>query len=320
MAAYNAAEYVEESVRSVLDQTFGDFEFLALDDGSGDGTFEVLASISDSRVRAFRHPHMGLTRSLMRGLSLAKGEFVARQDADDLSCPARLERQVAYMDAHPEVALVGSGVTVVSRDGRFRRDYLYPAAHEGLAAELEQIANPLPHTTIMFRREIVMDCGGYRETFPKAQDYDLYLRLMTKCRLASIPEPLCRLLYSMDSFTSDNEGVQFRCAVLASVAWRVGQESGVDPLESSSREDFLRRFGEWYETSAYSRIFGSRQLRRRGRLAWAERDIPQAIRCLWTAFRVEPGWLARNLGIAGAGSVPSEAVRWARAWRPAGGN
>lgn len=313
MAVYNGARYVGKALAGILNQEFGDFELLILDDGSTDQTPEILDSLMDPRVRIVRQERVGLTRSLNRGLSLANGEYIARQDADDISRDDRLGKQVAYLDSHPDVVLVGTGVTVITEDDRVLRDYIYPSEHEFLAAELGRLVSPLPHSTIMFRRKEMLDCGGYRDIFSKAQDYDLYLRLSEKHRVASIPESLCRLRHSMKSVTfDDGEGQQFQYAVLALITSVMRRERGIDPLDTPTRQRFLEKFQAWYASSSYPRRFRSRELRRQARLTWSQGCATEAVRCLVAAIIADRAWLAKRLGINSAGSEASDATRWVR--------
>lgn len=313
LAVYNAERYLDSAILGILNQKFEDFEFLILDDGSTDRTSAILASIKDSRVRVFRHERMGLTRSLNKGLLFARGEYVARQDADDVSREDRLKKQLKFLEIQPEIVLVGSGVTVISEDNDILGDYLYPADHSYLVNQLDRLVSPLPHTTIMFRRATVMDCGGYRESFVKAQDYDLYLRLIENHKIASIPEPLCQIRHSMKSVTSDDSwGQQFQYAVLAYVSSLLRREGEKDPLDLPTRDKFLEKFNTWYCSSSFPKIFRSRQLRRETRLAWSKGRPEKAIFYLVSAILMDRNWLAQQLGYRSAKMESEEAKLWVR--------
>ena len=118
MPVYNAERYLRQAIESILSQTFHDFEFMIINDGSTDSSRDIVLSYHDSRIRLIdNETNIGLPRTLNRGLSLAKGEFIARQDADDESNPDRLAHQVAYLSSHPHVALLGSQCTVIDQHG-----------------------------------------------------------------------------------------------------------------------------------------------------------------------------------------------------------
>lgn len=295
MSVYNGARHLEEALAAIMRQTFADFEFLVVDDGSDDETPQILAAVDDPRLRVSRQQRAGLTCSLIKAVNLARGEYVARQDADDVSEPQRLAMEVAFLDSHPEVAIVGSAVGAVNDAGRKLCDWYYPSGHEALVAELKRLLTPLPHSTIMFRRAAVLGVGGYRALFRKAQDYDLLLRIAERHRLASLPEQLCRLRLSDGSVTfGDRENEQFYFTVLALVAGLIRTQTGRDPLDGPDRDRLIARFDVWYRNSVYPARFRSRLARRRLRLALGQRDLRAALNYLIRATVADPGWLVER--------------------------
>ncbi|MBF0293696.1 MAG: glycosyltransferase [Magnetococcales bacterium] len=191
-AVYNGADHLDAAITSILAQRFTDFEFLLIDDGSTDATPDLLADWArrDSRIVLVRNAdNLGLTRSLNRGIALARGEWIARQDADDISMPERLTRQMAFLAAHPEVGLLGTGMVVI--DARGIADpvpRLAPENHTEICWTL-LTDNPFFHTAVMFRRELAMR-HPYDETWRYGQDFDLWGRLLTVTRGANLAEPL----------------------------------------------------------------------------------------------------------------------------------
>ena len=190
MAVYNGEKHLREAIDSVLGQTFNNFEFLIVDDASTDGTAEILRSLSDSRIRIIRNnENMGLPKSLNRGLELARGEYIARIDADDIAIPTRIERQAQHLDEHLEVGLVVSGVKVINERG----DVVYisecHASSEAIHYNL-LFYNCIFHSSAMFRASTVSALGGYDEGFPRASDYDLWSRINTVSRIDCISAPL----------------------------------------------------------------------------------------------------------------------------------
>jgi glycosyltransferase involved in cell wall biosynthesis len=193
MSTFNGDRYLRAAMESILGQTFGDFEFLVFDDGSTDSTPAVLQEYArrDPRLRIITQQNQGLTKNLNAGLRMSRGSLIARMDADDISLPLRFEKQVAYLNAHPDCVCVGSYVQLISTDGEFLTT---PPRQPDQAAIMEQLmqgkAEFLSHPTIMMRRDAVEKAGGYREQFRTAQDLDLYLRLVEIGELANVPEVL----------------------------------------------------------------------------------------------------------------------------------
>jgi glycosyltransferase involved in cell wall biosynthesis len=204
MAVYNGQRYLRDAVNSVIAQTFKDFEFIIIDDGSTDRSPELLASYAkaEPRIRLITRPNKGLTKSLNEGLHLARGEFIARMDADDISLPERFERQVMYLRDHPEVALVGSRVEFIDPDG-FPIN-LKPGmtlTHEEIDSALLRKGWPLVHPAVMMRRDAVLAVGGYGEQYLTNQDHDLFLRLAERYRLANLSDVLLQYRQHFESIS-----------------------------------------------------------------------------------------------------------------------
>jgi glycosyltransferase involved in cell wall biosynthesis len=192
LSTYNDAQFLPEAIESILAQSFGDFELLIIDDGSTDGTADWLARLHDQRVRVLRNRiNRGLTFSLNRGLDAARGRYVARMDADDVAEPERLAVQFAFMEANRDVGIVGSSRTLVDERGRFIAEAR--ATEEDLAIRWKcLLGSPFAHPTVMLRRSVIERHGlRYREV-PRAEDYDLWPRLLAHTRGANLPEPLLR--------------------------------------------------------------------------------------------------------------------------------
>ena len=188
---YNGARYLDEAIDSILAEEFSDFEYIIVDDGSTDGTAAILARAAsrDPRISVLRNEtNRGIAASANRGLAVARGEYIARIDCDDISMPGRFRRQVATLDAHPEVALVSMNYESISADGaviaRSHRD------HPSIVVEyLLNFSNSLGgHSQVMFRRSAVEAVGGYDETCAAALDSDLWTRIVRQGRIVVLPE------------------------------------------------------------------------------------------------------------------------------------
>jgi glycosyltransferase involved in cell wall biosynthesis len=190
MAVRDGERTVGEAVESILRQTFTDFEFLVVDDASTDGTAAVLASFRDERLTVLENERpQGLTRSLNRGLSRARGNYIARQDADDRSAPERLARQVDVLDAQPDVALVGTWYRKIDESGRVLGSQRLPTSSTELRWDLI-FYSPFVHSSVMIRSAALEAVGNYDESLVYAQDYDLWCRLAKRLALANVAEYL----------------------------------------------------------------------------------------------------------------------------------
>jgi glycosyltransferase involved in cell wall biosynthesis len=183
--------FLREAIDSVLAQTLRDFELIVVDDGSTDGTSRVLDQLSDARVRVLRRPREGLVPALRTGLAEAQAEYVARMDADDVSEPERLRRQVTVLEQRPRVGMVATWTTVIDDAGRELRHEVLPSEYVDLARRL-LLRNPFQHGSVLLRRAALEDVGGYRPDYGANEDYDLWRRLARSWELACVPEALYR--------------------------------------------------------------------------------------------------------------------------------
>jgi hypothetical protein len=193
MPACNAERYLREAVESILAQTFDDFEFVVVDDGSTDRTWTLLRSYRDARMRCCRNDeNAGVTRSLNRGVAAARGDYIARQDADDVSRPSRLETQVAYLEAHPEVGILGSAYQVIDAEGRPRGLGRPPESDTEIRWQT-LFHSAFCHSAVMLRREALAGIKGpYDEAAVYAEDYDLWAKLVRRTKAANLPQLLVR--------------------------------------------------------------------------------------------------------------------------------
>ncbi len=238
MSVYNGEKYVANAVDSILNQTYTDIEFIVIDDGSSDTTLKILAEYKDPRLKLIGQKNVGLTKALNRGIKIATGEYLARQDADDVSSPRRFEEQVAFLDSNPRCALVGTLARIIDEDGE-------QIGIKRTAAEPAQIAVKLPeenqfiHGSIMLRREAIVEMGGYREAFKYAQDYDLVLRLSERHQLANIDEEYYSLRHREQKVSLQHSGLQAAYAVLARDLWRQRREGECDALDAGGSVETL---------------------------------------------------------------------------------
>ncbi len=188
MSCYNNEDTIQDAVNSILEQRFPSFELLVVNDGSSDGTKEKLDSINDPRLTIIDNPeNIGLTRSLNIAISLSNGRYIARQDADDVSMPGRLQKQFNHMEDYPDVAVLGTGRATLDERGKMLSSLLLP--EEPTFADLLK-SNCFVHGSVMMRKDILIDVGSYNEDFRFTQDYELWLRIAGKHRVMNLQEPL----------------------------------------------------------------------------------------------------------------------------------
>jgi GT2 family glycosyltransferase len=249
MPVYDAERFLAEAVESILAQTFRDFELLAVDDGSRDGSTALLGAYAhrDPRVRVVERPHEGVTATLNAGLALARGGLVARMDADDVALPRRLELQVARLEREPGLVCVGGAYEVIDAKGRLIGRVRPPCEPERLEAFALDGASPICHPAAVYRRDPVLALGGYDASATFAQDYELWLRLMEVGRLANLPEVVLRLRHHARSVSEVAQAQQLEHARRAGEAARrrrglVGPPPGLRPRrplpDRLSRQEF----------------------------------------------------------------------------------
>ena len=195
MGAFNARRFIAEAIRSLLAQTFSDFELIVVDDGSTDDTLQILRSFAkrDSRVWPIQIAHGGIVAAANAGLQAARAELIARADADDVSLPQRLQKQFDFLQANPQVVAVGSRMIVVEPYGSPLRTTEHRLDHESIESELLAGSGwALPQPAAMFRKSAVARVGGYRNDYPWSEDLDLFLRLAEIGRLANLPDALVK--------------------------------------------------------------------------------------------------------------------------------
>jgi glycosyltransferase involved in cell wall biosynthesis len=193
LPVFNGGRYLAEAVESILNQTFRNFEMLIIDDGSTDQTPGILRSFAarDPRIRVVTKPNEGYTKALLAGLSLARGKYIARMDADDISHPDRFAAQVAFLDENPACAVVGSAIRIIDPEGDPLSHRRYPLAHSEIDfAHVYKGECSLAHPSTMIRRSSLDEAGGYRPEFEPAEDFELWTRLGEKGELANLPSEL----------------------------------------------------------------------------------------------------------------------------------
>jgi glycosyltransferase involved in cell wall biosynthesis len=191
MSVCNGEEYLREAIESILNQSFNDFEFIIVNDGSNDNTLDIIKSYDDKRIRIINNAqNIGLTKSLNKALKVAKSQYIARQDADDISLSNRFEQQVRYLDTHPEVMLLGTNVFLIDELGKIKEKRIILTKPN--LKNLSQL-NHFNHGTTMFRKKVINSLGVYNELFKYCQDYELWIRITKKYEVSNLQNALYML-------------------------------------------------------------------------------------------------------------------------------
>ena len=177
-SVYNGEAYLEECIDSILSQTFQNFEYIILNNGSTDRTAEILERYTDPRLRIIHQENLGISRSLNKGIELSNSDMIARLDADDYSVPQRLEKQIAFMEKHPDIVLCGSRWLELTSGKLSEQRVAFIETDQAIRKSMS-LFNPFSHSAVMFRKKTFFKTGGYNCQFKYGQDYDLWLRMLS---------------------------------------------------------------------------------------------------------------------------------------------
>jgi hypothetical protein len=307
MPVHNGGFYLEPAVASILGQTFTDFEFVIIDDGSTDSTAEVLRRFqaADTRVRVHHQEQAGLVASLNRGCGAAQAAYIARMDADDIAFPERLARQVEFLDRHPNTAVVGSAVVRIDASGRDIKRNECPTSHSEIVEALREYTC-FTHPSVMLRAVALAAVGGYRGAYGPAEDYDLWLRLSEQYQLANLPEPLLYYRVYPDQLSVRQLDQQILSVVGARAAARQRALTGSDrtPAQGLITPALLREWGVEDSTLADAMSAGYRYA---AYLMMQVGRLDEAISLLRTGRRHSQGRGGLGAMLAGACSKQAKA-------------
>lgn len=250
MPTYNGDKWIRESIDSVLNQTFENFELLIIDDGSSDSTKEIIENYkkADKRIITVYKSHTGATDSQNVGINIARGSWIARIDQDDICEPERLSKQLAFVYNNPEIDLLGSGFIEIDKDGNYIKKHSFPRHHKRLTANLETLRRFFPHSSAFYRLDAARKVGKYNIRFIRADDWDLWQRLSEQGKIACLAEPLVKIRKHAGQMSLlDNNKRSFLDAATAGVCHflRKAGYNNIPSLDKSEENWFL--FLNWVE-------------------------------------------------------------------------
>lgn len=250
MSVYNGARWLHESIESVLAQTHSDFEFIIVNDGSGDTSLKIINDFAgrDRRIRVIDKPNTGLADSLNVGIGQAKGEWIARIDADDLCKPNRFSAQYAMACLRKELVLIGAGLVEIHDHGQSTKTFHYPHGHQQLVGRLLEKGAIFAHSSAFIRTQTVKGLGGYRPRIVRAQDFDLWLRLSEVGKIGCVYEPLVCIRRHARQISHDEGGRrQIIDSRVAFVSHFLRQRGLVDPVATESTDSEFAVFLQFVE-------------------------------------------------------------------------
>jgi len=300
MPACNAGKYIAEAIRSVLDQSFKDFELLIVDDGSSDDTLDVIRQFKDPRIKVLCKEKEGISVALNAGLKKARGTYIARFDADDVCMPRRLERQVLFLDGHPAYLVVGSDAEYISENGEHLFNFCCKGyTHREIIGNLYRHC-PVIHSAAMYRKEAILRVGGYSLHAHNFEDHLLWVQLLKTGKCCNIPEPLIKVRINPHSVTIDERwrGRRFR-RLKQQVLERgiVTKEEG-DELQTI----IIRQDNKKIKEGAYHALCGKKLLAENYRPAKARWHVTRSIYA--NPFRLD------NYLLLSVSFLPAAWIRW----------
>lgn len=243
MSCYNSARWLDEAIASVLGQSFADFEFIIVNDGSTDESPAIIRRNADRdpRIVVIDKENSGLADSLNVGIRQARGDWIARIDADDLCEPTRLERQIARARQEAGCVYVGTGMTEIDENGALLARYGYPETHAELVGNMATLRKFPPHSSAFFRTATARALGGYRTRLKRSQDWDLWLRLCEHGSFSAVDEALVRIRKHAEQISHEESGRRQRVDTrVAVISYWIRRHGGADPVAGDARtfEDF----------------------------------------------------------------------------------
>ena len=236
LPVYNGSQYLRQSIESILQQSYRNFELIIINDGSQDDSQKIIDSYNDSRIRAFEQANIGLAATLNKGISLAKGRWIARQDQDDVSFPERLTKQVHFMNTHPGYAIVGTAAQIWVEDTKTDRFHRHPCSDPELRAGL-MFYNYFVHSSVLLDKSVVQSIEGY-STDPERQppeDYELWCRIARKHPVRNLPDVLLAYREVGSSMSRDEKNPFSEKLIILSaenIAWALGISVELDEVQA----------------------------------------------------------------------------------------
>lgn len=288
MSNYNTPEeYLRQAIESILNQTYRNFEFIIIDDCSTDNSLQIIESYTDKRIKIIRNEqNLGITKSLNKGLAVAKGEFVARMDADDIAFPERFEKQVDFLKTHTEYIVCGTGVELIGEwEKKHSNKYICRTIPEREQFRINLLFGNYPnivHPTAMFNHTMLKKYGiTYNENYPLAQDYRMWVSCSEVAECANLPETLLNYRVHGKAVSSDKKQLQSTIAIqimqeqLDKLYLQLSDEyTVIHKSFLSSRKEYNLKYKKWIKIllkqNKRHKVYNQKLLRKTLWKKWAE--------------------------------------------------
>ncbi|MEO7308262.1 MAG: glycosyltransferase [Ferruginibacter sp.] len=280
MPAYNAEKYISAAIQSVLDQTFHDFELLIINDGSTDATEKIIRSFTDDRIRFINQANHGVAAALNMGLLNANSSLIARFDADDICFKERLQIQYEALCSHPEYIIIGSDAEYVNSAGEYVFTGRLPAYSSTEIQQLHFAKCPFIHSAVMFRKENILQAGGYHEQAYTFEDHLLWSKITPQNKTCNLPQPLIQVRLNPESVCIDEKWRTKRFHEIKSRAIREGNitdEEGNELLHILKKQDTPK-----IKEGSYYSLLGKKY-------TWDNHQPKKARSYLGRAISIRPG-------------------------------
>jgi glycosyltransferase involved in cell wall biosynthesis len=298
MPAYNAQKYIGEAIESVLSQTFENFELLIINDGSTDQTSQLILSYTDERIRVINQDNKGIAIALNNGLNYAKSNLIARFDADDICLPQRLEIQYNFMKANPTYSLIGSGVDYIDIDKNHVFTHLPEANTYSEIRQLNYTTCPFIHSSVCYKKEVVMKYGGYNAYAYTFEDHLLWLKLLQHEEAYNLPQSLIKVRLNPESITIDEKWRTPTFRKIKNTALKkhaITEKEGIQLLEIGKNQHEKK-----IKEGAYYALLGKKYL-------WNNYDPVKARKNLFISLKISP-FHFKNFFLIIASFLPKKTV------------
>lgn len=298
MPAYNAQKYICDAIDSVLSQTFQNFELLIVNDGSTDLTLQLILSYTDDRIRVINQENKGIAAALNNGLNQAKADLIARFDADDICFPQRLEIQYNFMKSNPSYSLVGSGVDYIDVDRNYVFTHFPEANTHSEIRKLSYTTCPFIHSSVCYKKEVVIKYGGYNTYAYTFEDHLLWLKLLQQEETYNLPQSLIKVRLNPDSITIDEKWRTSLFRKIKNTALKkhaITKEEGIQLLEIGNYQ-----LSKKIKEGAYYALLGKKYL-------WNNYEPLKARKNLLISLKISP-YHVKNFLLVLASFLPEKTV------------